>query len=124
MGLKMTAQTRIRLNVRTLPDFLPGYDVRNFESTMSREETSRLFRLSDELWERGEDEEAERVSNLMPVEPTFALTQYVLLGKEGFLSLGFNLKDVEKAYGEDWLERFDVGNGCIHLMLKTETDED
>lgn len=111
----MGAQTKVKLDLLNLSEFLPGYNEDDFESTMSYEETEQLLERFDKLWDQGKEEEAERVSAMLPVEPGFALTQYVMLGKEGLLSAGLNLKDAEKAYGSDWLDRFEVGKGYIRL---------
>lgn len=111
----MSTQTKIRLDLLNLSEFLPGYDEVNFESTMSDDEAEHWSDLSTELWKQGKRDEASEASGKIPLEPGFALTQYVMLGREGLLSAGFNLNDAEKAYGADWLERFEVGEGYIHL---------
>ncbi len=111
----MSVMQKIRLSPSTLPSFLPGYDERAFVSTMSSEERSKILVEYGDLMDQGKEEEAERVWNRIPDDPTFVLTQLVLLGREDFMELRLNTADAEKAYGADWLERFDVGGGVLHF---------
>ncbi|MCC8108074.1 MAG: hypothetical protein LIQ30_03300 [Planctomycetes bacterium] len=111
----MTVSQKIRLRPTTLPDFLPGYDEDTFISTMSDEEKDRIIEHYSELMDQGKEEEAEKVFDQIPCDPSFILTQLVLLGREDFLEMGLNTADAEKAYGADWLDRFDVGGGVLHF---------
>lgn len=111
----MSTQTKIKLNLVNLSDFLPGYDVANFESTMSGEEARHWSDLAVQLRKQGKRGESSEAMGKIPLEPGLALTQYVMLGREGLLLSDFNLKDAEKAYGADWLDRFEVGTGCLRL---------
>lgn len=111
----MSTREKIKLNRSSLLRFLPGYDVANFESTMSDEEASRLIDLHYALLKEGKEDEAHEVVRQIPAHPCHALTQLVMLGKEDIFVLDMNLADAEKAYGPDWMDRFDVDHGYTRL---------
>lgn len=110
----MSVMHKIRLSPSTLPSFLPGYDESTFVSTMSDEERSKHLVEYGNLMDQGKEQEAKKLWKRVPSDPTFLMTQLVLLGREEFLKLGFNTADAEKAYGADWLDRFDIGGGVLH----------
>jgi hypothetical protein len=55
------------------------------------------------LYEEGKDEEASRLIRSVPLEPEMAKIFKKIYGPDFVANGGFNLFEVEKAYGKEWL---------------------
>ncbi len=78
-----------------------------WESTMSREETMALLDAVCTELDKGNEGEAFALSQKIPLAPELAMcfATQVGLGPDALEASGFNLKDAEKKYGRNWLER-------------------
>lgn len=79
----------------------------NWESTMSREETYALRNAAEIEFQKGNEDEGYAILEKIPLAPSLAMgfATQVGLGPQALKDSGFNLKDAEKKYGHDWLER-------------------
>lgn len=79
----------------------------NWDSTMSREETYALRKAAEIEFEKGNEDEGYAILMKIPLAPSLAkcYATQVGLGPEALKTSGLNLKDAEKEYGHDWLER-------------------
>lgn len=76
---------------------------KDFVSTMSDEEKSRIIDEADLLEERGEKEAAHRLMNTIPMNPILADGMKKVGGIQRLRDMGFNLNDAVKLFGEGWL---------------------
>ena len=76
---------------------------KDFVSTMSNEEKSRIIDEADLLEERGEKEAANRLMNTIPMNPILADGMKKVGGIQRLRDMGFNLNDAVKLFGEGWL---------------------
>ena len=76
---------------------------KDFVSTMSNEEKSRIIDEADLLEERGEKEAAHRLMNTIPMNPILADGMKRTLGIQKMKDWGYNLNDAVKLFGEGWL---------------------
>lgn len=74
---------------------------------MSRKETLALLDAAYTELENGHEDEAFALIQKVPLAPELAMCYATQagLGPKELKTSGFNLKDAEKKYGHDWLER-------------------
>ncbi|MDR0362637.1 MAG: hypothetical protein LBJ46_08165 [Planctomycetota bacterium] len=78
-----------------------------WESTMSRKDTKTLLDGIHAALKQEDEKGAFALTKKLPLAPELAMcfATQVGLGPELLKNSGFNLKDAEKKYGRDWLER-------------------
>jgi len=67
------------------------------------EEKGRILVAIYEARKRGDSKEATRLSRQLPLAPQLAIALKENIGAEAIIEGGYNLVDVENAYGENWL---------------------
>lgn len=79
----------------------------NWDSTMPREETYALLDAADIEFEKGNKDAGYAILKKIPLAPDLAMCYATQagLGPKILKTRGFNLKDAERRYGHDWLER-------------------
>ncbi len=85
---------------------LPIIDYNEFESTLSTEERLRVLDKIDECRERGDEEEMDKWYDKIPLAPHIAIGMLHERCTTIEEILEYNLADVEKCFGKDWIERF------------------
>ncbi|MCC8164698.1 MAG: hypothetical protein LIQ31_00770 [Planctomycetes bacterium] len=111
----MSTQEKIILTLENVDQFLAeNFDGMNFVSTMSDEKRMEVVTRAAEAREAGDMEKYDDIMGEIPLDPRVVLWDLVnpLLGMD-FLAEGFNLADVDKAFGADWREKFEVNNGWV-----------
>ncbi len=69
----------------------------------TREEELAILQAAQEARERGDLEEASRLSKKLPLLPCLAMSLKEQVGAEELLKQGYDLSEAEKAYGKNWL---------------------
>jgi hypothetical protein len=72
---------------------------------MTREQRLAIINAAGEASGKGDYEELERLSKLLPMAPYLAKAVKEIHGKEHLLNLGYDLSEAETEYGADWLDR-------------------
>lgn len=69
------------------------------------EEINKMCIEYASLLEQGKDEEADILSNEIPILPKSAQIMKRMMGIESVIASGINLYEVVQEYGYEWLER-------------------
>lgn len=70
---------------------------------MTQDEREAIMLAAAEAFERGDDEESDRLIYQLPVLPVLAMHMFETYGKD-FCEKSFNLADANKEFGEGWMD--------------------
>ncbi len=68
----------------------------------TREEKQEILLAAMAARKRGDWEEADRISNKLPMAPHLAMSYFTSYGKEALFEAGFDLSEANEAFGEGW----------------------
>jgi hypothetical protein len=95
---------------KTIP-YVPDYDYTTEEGwSMTNAETDKILDRAAKYKEAGNEKASRQELKKIPLAPNLAWKLRDLLGKKDFLAEGYNLKDAEIAYGENWIDTHYVIN--------------
>ena len=74
-----------------------------WDSSMSLEETKKIMTEVDRLKKLGDEDEATKLLRTIPLDPGYANDLKRFNGLQWLLAGNYNLTDVIRKYGEEWL---------------------